>query len=173
MNLTDMLPLENWVEFEQEIANRFGLDANVFNAEGVRISDFKNWINKLCPAIKDTDKGQAFICAVAHMNLAAQAKQSGQAVIEECDAGLMKIVVPIIVDGALLGAVGACGVLLDNGEVDTFLVNKITEIDEDRVEQLSESVGTIDTATAEAVVAFLQERIARIVNDFTNAKKRS
>jgi ligand-binding sensor protein len=163
MKLTDILPLEKWIEFEEEIARRFGLDANVFNTEGVRISSFKNWINKLCPAIKDTDKGQAFICAVAHMNLAAQARKSGQAVVEECDAGLLKIVVPILVDGQFLGAVGACGVLLGDGEVDTFLVNKITEIEEERAEKLAESVGAIDAAKAEAVVDFLQERIARIV----------
>lgn len=166
MKLTDVLPLDKWVAFEHEIAERFGLDANVFDTEGVRISKFKNWINALCPAIKDTDKGQAFICAVAHMNLAAQARQSGQPVVEECDAGLMKIVVPIIVDDQFLGAVGACGVLPDGGEVDTFLINKITDIDEERAEQLAESVGSIDTAKAESVVAFLQERIARIIKAY-------
>jgi ligand-binding sensor protein len=131
MHLTDMIPLEKWVALEEEIARRFGLDVNVFDTEGVRISEFKNWVNPLCPAIKATDKGQAFICAVAHMNVAAQAMQTRQAVIEECDAGLVKVVVPIFCKDRFVGAVGACGVCLDDGEVDTFLVNKMTDIEED------------------------------------------
>ena len=40
-------------------------------------------------------------------NFMAMAKQTRKAVIEECDAGLMKVVVPIIVDGEFIGAVGA------------------------------------------------------------------
>ncbi|MBW1984136.1 MAG: hypothetical protein JRI53_05410 [Deltaproteobacteria bacterium] len=73
MELTDLAPLEKWISFEEEVAKRSGMDVNAFNREGIRISEFKHWANKLCPAIKATDKGQAFICAVAHMNLAALA----------------------------------------------------------------------------------------------------
>jgi ligand-binding sensor protein len=70
------------------------LDANVFNVTGYRISECKNWANKLCPEIKATDKGQSFICAPAHMNIAIMAMKTRQTVIEECDAGLVKLVVP-------------------------------------------------------------------------------
>jgi len=120
MELTDLLPLEKWKELEKEITRTSGLDANIFNIDGIRITDYKNWANKLCPAIKATDKGQSYICAVAHMNLSAQAKQTQKSLVEECDAGLVKIIVPIFVKDEFLGAVGACGFLLDNGEVDLF-----------------------------------------------------
>ena len=92
MQLTDIAPVESWVELEKEINRRSGLDANVFNTKGYRISDLKNWANSLCPEIKATDKGQSFICAPAHMNLAVQAMKTKRAVIEECDAGLIKMV---------------------------------------------------------------------------------
>jgi hypothetical protein len=72
MKLTDILPTAKWVELEKQIVERFGVDSNIFNVDGVRISEFKAWANDLCPAIKATDKGQSFICAVAHMNLAAR-----------------------------------------------------------------------------------------------------
>ena len=163
MELTDLLPLEKWAELEAEIHTRSGLESNVFNTDGIRITDNKIWVNRLCPAIKATDKGQAFICAVAHMNLANQAKNEQRAVIEECDAGLMKIVVPIIVDGEFIGAVGACGLLPADGEVDSFLVNKITEIDEDTVEELSEDLAVIETNAAEEVAQFIWEKIQMIV----------
>ena len=129
MKLTDILPIEKWIALEKDLHNRYGLDVNVFDTSGVRISDFKEWVNRLCPAIKATDKGQSFICAVAHMNIAAQAMQTRRPAIEECDAGLVKIVVPIFMDDTFLGAVGVCGLLLVGGEVDPFLIEKIVGID--------------------------------------------
>jgi ligand-binding sensor protein len=139
------------------------LDVNVFDTSGVRISDFKEWVNRLCPAIKATDKGQSFICAVAHMNIAAQAMQTRRPAIEECDAGLVKIVVPIFMDDAFLGAVGACGLLIDEGEVDTFLIDKITGIDEETAQELAADAGTISTADAESIAEDVTRRIASIV----------
>ena len=159
MKLTDIQPVEKWVELEKEIVERFGVDSNVFNVDGVRISEFKAWANNLCPAIKATDKGQSFICAVAHMNIASQAMRTRQAVIEECDAGLVKIVVPIFADKEFIGAVGACGVLLEDGEVDSFLINKMTDIEEEKAEQLAEGISTMAAEKAEALAQFVQGRI--------------
>jgi ligand-binding sensor protein len=165
MQLTDIAPVKSWVELEMEINRRSGLDANVFNTKGYRISDLKNWANKLCPEIKATDKGQSFICAPAHMNLAVQAMKTKKAVIEECDAGLVKIVVPIFVDGDFVGAVGACGFLLDDGEVDSFLVNKMTDIEEDKIEGLAKGIPSITTEKAESITTFISEQIEKIVEN--------
>jgi ligand-binding sensor protein len=161
--------LEKWVELEKEIHARSGLDTNVFGIDGVRITDFKNWVNRLCPAIKDTDKGQAFICAVAHMNLAAQAKNTQAPVIEECDAGLMKLVVPIFFQGEFVGAVGACGVLLDDGEIDDFMITKTTEIDEDVIASLATDIPAITREAAEDLADFITARIEEIVANKTGA----
>jgi len=166
MKLTDILPLDQWVALETEIHDKFGVDTNVFNTDGIRISQFKQWINRLCPEIKATDKGQSFICAVAHMNLAAMAKNSGKAVIEECDAGLFKLVVPIFVNNEFLGAVGACGMLLDDGEADSFLINKITEIDEARVESLAQDLPRMSSAKARAMARFIESKINAIIDKY-------
>ena len=166
MELTDLLPLENWKELEKEITRRSGLDANIFNIDGIRITDYKNWANRLCPAIKATDKGQSYICAVAHMNLSIQAKQTQKSLVEECDAGLVKIIVPIFMKDEFFGAVGACGFLLDDGEVDSFLVNMTTGIDEEDIERLASDIGTISTERAGTVVSYIEEEISRIISKF-------
>ncbi|MBW2613574.1 MAG: PocR ligand-binding domain-containing protein [Deltaproteobacteria bacterium] len=163
MKLTDIYPVEKWVELEQEIHDRFHLDSNVFNVDGIRISEFKAWVNMLCPVIKATDKGQSFICAVAHMNLAVMAKNSGKAVVEECDAGLVKIVIPIFLRETFLGAVGACGLLMDDGEVDAFLVNKITDIEEEKVANLSEDIGSISSNKIKELISFVEDKIDHIL----------
>ena len=95
MQLTNLLPLEKWSDHELDLVSRFHLQGSVFNTDGVRITTNKNWTNSLCPVIKSYDKGQTFICATAHMNLSNQARQTKKAIIEECDAGLLKLVVPM------------------------------------------------------------------------------
>jgi ligand-binding sensor protein len=163
MKLTDLAPLEKWIALEKDIHKKSGLDVNVFDTKGYRISEFKNWANRLCPEIKATDKGQSFICAPAHMNIATLAMRSKQPVIEECDAGMLKLVVPIILNDEYVGAVGACGFLLDDGEVDSFLVNKMTDINEDRVERLVEGIDSITTEKAEILAQYIADQIAAIV----------
>lgn len=163
MNLTDLAPIEKWIELEKDIHKKSGLDVNVFDTKGYRISEFKNWANRLCPEIKATDKGQSFICAPAHMNIATLAMRSKKPVIEECDAGMLKLVVPIMLNDEYVGAVGACGFLLDEGEVDSFLVNKMTDINEDRVESLAEGIDSITTEKAEILAQYIEDQIAEIV----------
>jgi len=163
MKLTDIASLQKWIAFEKDIYKKSGLDVNVFDTKGYRISEFKNWANRLCPEIKATDKGQSFICAPAHMNIATLAMRSKKPVIEECDAGMLKLVVPIMLNDEYVGAVGACGFLLDEGEVDSFLVNKMTDINEDRVESLAEGIDSITTEKAEILAQYIEDQIAEIV----------
>ena len=164
MQLTDLAPLKRWVELEKDIHQQSGLDVNVFNIKGYRISEIKNWANQLCPAIKATDKGQSFICAPAHMNIATLAMRSKQTVIEECDAGMLKLVVPIFAGEEFVGAVGACGFLLDDGEVDSFLVNKMTDISESEIEVLTIGIQSISTGKAQALGQYIENQINEIVS---------
>jgi len=166
MKLTDLAPLDKWIELEENIHQKSGLDVNVFDIKGYRISDFKNWANRLCPEIKATDKGQSFICAPAHMNIANQAMRSRQPAVEECDAGMLKLVVPIFLSGEYIGAVGACGFLLDEGEVDSFLVNKMTDISEDRVEKLAEGISVITTEKAENLARYITALLKAVVANY-------
>lgn len=166
MELTDILSLEEWIKFEKDIHKKSGLDVNVFDAEGIRISSYKKWVNKLCPVIKANDKGQAFICAVAHMNIAAQAKLERKAVVEECDAGLVKLVVPILVNDKFIGAVGACGLLLDDGEVDSFMINRTIEIEEEEIGSLSKGITKITREDAQLLASYIQKQLDLIIEGF-------
>ncbi len=166
MELIDILPLEKWVEFEKDIHERSGLASNVFNTKGVRITDFKLWVNRLCPAIKADDRGQSFICAVAHMNLAGMAKQAGEPVIGECDAGLIKLVVPIFVKGEFVGTVGACGLLPEDGEVDSFMINRTIDMNEEKIEDLSHDIKKMTSTEVEELGRYILKRIEKIVSEF-------
>jgi len=170
MNLLDILPVEKWIELEEEINKRSNLNASVFDADGIRITDFKKWANRLCPAVKANEKGQSYICAVAHQNAASQAKKTGDPAMIECDAGLVKIVVPIFVDDEFLGVAGGCGLLLQDSEVDTFLVNKTTDIDVGKVENLSEDMATVSMEQLKSVIKYIEEELEWIRQNYKNQR---
>lgn len=171
MELVDLLPLDEWEMLENELRAKSGLAASVFNVDGVRITANPFWPNKLCPEIKANPKGQSFICATAHMNIANMAKEAKKPVIEECDAGFVKMVVPIFVDDTFLGAVASCGLLLDDGEVDSFLVNKITDMDVEKIENLAQGAPSIKTEAAEALNTYIVEKLRKIVDDYKARSK--
>ncbi len=163
MELTDLLSIDAWMDFEKKIHTETGLDCNIFNPDGYRITEFKEWVNRLCPVIKDNDKGQSYICAIAHMNLATQAKQQKNTVIEECDAGLVKLVVPVFYDDYFLGAFGACGLVMDDGIADTFMINKTIGLDEEEIEKLSDDIQSISSADLKTIGGNIEKKINRII----------
>ncbi|MEJ2100307.1 MAG: PocR ligand-binding domain-containing protein [Desulfobacterales bacterium] len=168
MKLTDIATLEQWIKLEQKINARSGLNASVFDVDGVRITDFKKWANKLCPAIKADEKGQTYICATAHQNIAAQAKQTRRAVIAECDAGLMKIAVPIFLNDEFMGVAGGCGYIIGDGEVDLFLVNKTTGIANEKLINLADDIPTMTPQQAESLARFIEDEVEQIIKEYEN-----
>jgi len=164
------MPLEKWVELEKEINARSGLNASVFDVNGIRITEFKKWANRLCPVVKANEKGQSYICAVAHQNAANQAQKTGKPAVVECDAGLVKAVVPIFVDGEFLGVAGGCGLLQGGSEVDSFLVNKTTDIAVAEIENMSDDIAFISMAELVSVIEYIEQELEWIKQDSGNQR---
>ena len=150
MKLTDIATLEKWIELEQKINARSGLNAAVFNVAGARITDFKRWANRLCPVIKADEKGQR------------------RAVIAECDAGLTKIAVPIFINGEFLGVAGGCGYMTEDGEVDLFMINKSTGIANEKLIRLSDDIPIMTKQQAESLVRFIEDEVHQIIKEYEN-----
>lgn len=164
MELTDILPVEEWARFEKELSDRFHLNCTVYKSDGISVTGKQNFCNKLCPEIKANKDALAAICAPGNQNFMAQAKQTGEAVIDECDAGLLKIAVPIFAGGEFLGTAGGCGLLLEDGEVEGFMVEKTTGFSEDEVERLCQDLGSMTEEQAREVAAVIEERISEILH---------
>ena len=163
MELTDILSKEEWARFEKEISDRFHLNCTVYNTEGNSITGTQNWCNRLCPEIKANKDALAAICAPANQNFTVQARQTRNAVVDECDAGLLKIAVPIFVGEEFLGTLGGCGLLLGDGEVEDFMVQKTTGMDENEILALCEGIGSLTEENARGAAAEIEERISQIV----------
>jgi ligand-binding sensor protein len=172
MELTDLCPLETWEALENNLFTRFNFQGSVFNPKGIRISQVKNWSNDLCPAIKATENGQTYICSAAHMNMNAMTKKSQAPVIEECDAGFVKLLVPIIYKDEFLGVAGGCGLLTEDGDADTFAINKMAGIDEETVEKLAQELPVITDEDLAAASTYLQEQVSFIMDAYTKKESR-
>ena len=166
MNLVDIMPVEKWVEIEKEINKRSGFNAAVYDARGMRITDFKKWANRLCPSIRDTEKGLQSICSVAHQNVAASAVKTRATVIDECDAGLMKFAVPIFVDNEFMGVAGGCGKLRGKGQVDVYLVHRTAGLDEKVIGDLAGEIEIIAEDRLESVINYVEDKVDEIIEEF-------
>ena len=162
MKLTDLLSSEGWAQFEKELFERYAMNCTVYDTTGVGITGKPRWCNRLCPEIKANPDSLAAICAPGNQNFMAQARQTARPVIGECDAGLVKIAVPIFVNGDFLGTAGGCGRLPEGGEVETFLIEKTTGLDEARIRELCEGIQPISEQEAREMAEYIEARIARI-----------
>ena len=163
MTLTDLLSLEQWKGLEREIHERFKVNAAVVDDKGVRITDYANWGNPLCQRIKTDPKGLAAICAPTGQHCTKRMTESPAAFIEECEAGMLKIMVPVYTNGDLLGAVGCCGSLDEDMELDTFLVAKALEADEGEIVKAGGTVPCVSRNKAEETLAWIEARLDELL----------
>lgn len=166
VEMTDILPKEAWQALEQEIFERYGLNARVYDDKGDTFTGHTTWSNRICPAIRAQPQGVSAICSVANQAMAAEARSTQASVVSECDAGLLKICVPVMVDGQMVGVVGGCGRFLGEGEVDAFMIEKSAGIPVAEVEDLCSGISAMTNDEAETVAAELAERVDAILRDF-------
>lgn len=163
MKLTDILSVEDWIEIENEFIERTGLCAGIMTADNKRVTDNVKWSNQLCPKIKGDPRGLAQICSVAQGSMATKARETGKTVIQECDAGMLKVVAPIFADGEFLGTAGGCGLLSEDGELEVFFISKVLETPQEEIK--SAEIGSLDRKTAEEAAKWLEQRIKSAVKD--------
>jgi len=79
-------------------------------------------------------------------------------------------VVPIFVKDVFLGVAGGCGLLLKDSEVDTFLVNKTTDIDAGEIQNLSNDIATISMEQLKSVINYIKRELEWIKYNYQNQR---
>lgn len=163
MELTDIMSKEEWIKFEKHLSDRFKINCTVYNAKGFSITGIPNWCNNLCPAIKANKSSLMSICAPGNQYFMSQAKKTQEAVIGECDAGLCKIAVPIFSGEEFLGTAGGCGLLFEDGEVESFMINKSSGMEEKKIAELSEGINTMAESEAKTMAEYINKKISEMI----------
>jgi len=162
MLMTDLLPKDQWANLEKTLHDDWGVNACAYDAKGMTFTGYKNFINPLCPEIKSYPEGIQAICSVAHQHMAQQAQATGKTVIEQCDAGMLKICTPIFEDGEFVGIVGGCGRVPEGEKVETYTIHKAINVPLDTIEELAKDVATISMEKAQDMGGFLEGFVADI-----------
>jgi ligand-binding sensor protein len=173
MQLTDILSKEEWSAFETELYDRFQINGTVYNPSGIGVTGKPHWCNRLCPKIKANKDSLAAICASGNQNFMARAKRTQKAVTGECDAGLIKIAVPIFSNGEFLGTAGGCGRLPVDGEIETFLIEKTTGLSEEEIATLCEGLDAMTEKQANDMAVFIEERMVKYLDNYNKKLKGS
>jgi ligand-binding sensor protein len=163
MELADIIPVEEWTALEEELYALCGMNVRVYNQEGKHITPHEGWANTLCPLIRSKRDGLMTVCSVAQQNASAQARKSKAPVMSECDAGLVKFVVPIFQGDEFLGTIGGCGYRNPDVDVETDLLHDITGVDLEELTQEASGVGLMTEEKAAELMNHFQERLNAIL----------
>ncbi len=159
MNLTDLLSPAEWLQFDMDFFERSGMNAYAFDMVGDRIAGHKKWANQLCPVIKGNPTNASNICGLSHQHMSAMAKKKKESVVDECEAGLLKICVPVFVHSEFVGIVGGCGLLSEEGDVDVEMVEMVTGMDLKLIEWLAQGIPRLSPEQIDEHVRYLEQRV--------------
>jgi ligand-binding sensor protein len=163
MKMTDLMPVEQWLELEKELHEKFHINAEVVEVDGKRVTNKRLWCNELCRKIRASAEGTGGICAPSGQEFVRLIREERKPFIEECDLCLSKINVPVIVDGEVVGAVGGCGLLPEGNEVEEYLVTVTMGMDEGEVQQLAETIPTASQDKLEEIRDYIQAKVLEII----------
>jgi ligand-binding sensor protein len=159
MELTDIMPIEQWKQLVEEINTRFGFNGTAYYINNNILVKSDEWANKLCPAIKAGDS--RVVCATAQQRASQKAQDKKVTVIEECDAGFTKFVIPVFVDNEFAGMIGGCGCLLGGTEIDSFYISKLLKKDEEGIKDLLNTIQHISQDRLEEAINYVQAQIEK------------
>ena len=165
MEPTDLISEKTCQQIEQQIFRQYSVNAGVFDTLGKRITATPLWANTLCPIIKATQAANESICAVAHQYLADQARQTRLPAVDLCDAGMIKIVVPVYHKENFFGVVSCCGSLPEEGEIEDFLVQKTTGLSDEEFQLHYQSVKTINKGEIQTIIRTIEEQLSLLITE--------
>ena len=114
--------------------------------------------NPLCATIREHKGSLSFICGQTQQFLSEQARRTKKPVVDMCEAGLIKLVVPFFLNGICAGNVTACGAVCLEEEIETYLISESTNASEEDIEALCKEVSEIEREkVAQAALRLFQE----------------
>ena len=138
MTPMDLKAKEEWETILERVALDLNMTACLTDDTGVpffcRVDRYP-----LCSAIRANPEATTFICSAISSAMLAVVKRTLGPEVDMCDAGLLRVVVPIVRDSVLVGLVTACGLASKDEELNTFLVAKQLGVTEERVQELARS----------------------------------
>ena len=162
MSVYDIRSKKEWQKILDDVSEKAGMP--------VALVDKKNTVmqesgerNPLCSRIRGNKESLSFICGQTQQFMTRQAKSTGEPVIDVCEAGLLKFVVPVFSGADFTGAITVCGSCVPGEEIQTFIIAKSMQIDENEISVLAESISEVDQEEVGDLVQRLFKKVKKDV----------
>ncbi|HKJ31437.1 MAG TPA: PocR ligand-binding domain-containing protein [Balneolales bacterium] len=139
LSVYDLNSRENWQKLLDETQSSLGTPTALLNPDNVILQSIGER-NELCREIRSLKQAVPVICGQSQRFMAEMARTQKTSVVEICEAGMAKLVVPIFRDQNYLGSITTCGCKLPETEIETYFIEKTTGIGGHAVAEMSEKI---------------------------------
>jgi ligand-binding sensor protein len=143
---------DEWSAILGEIARESRMTASLTDASGEILLTVGER-TPLCQALRERDDGKVYICGATRNATLAMVKVTLEPLVEPCEAGLMRFVIPIKDDGSLSGQITVCGLALPGEEIDAAFLADQSGVDAVRIASLVPDTPRGDEAVARKLAA--------------------
>lgn len=139
LTVYDLKSRETWQELLDEVHSALGMPTALLDADNV-ILQSSGERNELCREIRSLEKAKPVICGQSQKFMAEMARTKITSIMEICEAGMAKIVVPVFRDQKFLGSITCCGSILPEMEIEAYFIEKTTGLGGDVIADMAEKI---------------------------------
>jgi len=139
VTIYDIKSKEEWQRILDSFCQELGMPCAITDKENT-VLQVSGQRNPLCSKIRSIKEASSFICSQAQQFMAEAAKEKRRPIIDFCDAGMIKLVIPVFSESDFVGTLTACGAYIGGEELEAFFIEKSTKLNEQEIEALIQQV---------------------------------
>ena len=139
MEMYDIKPEEEWQRVLDTVYRELGMPSAITDKENA-VLQVSGQRNPLCSKIRSIKEASEFICSQAQQFMAKETEKKKKPIIDICDAGMSKFVIPVFYQSDFVGTLTGCGASIAGEELEAFLIEKSTKMSEQDIEELMQQV---------------------------------
>jgi len=144
LSVYDLNTREAWQELLDYMQSALGLPSALLDPENIILQSSGDR-NQLGREIRSRAKAKPVICGQSQQFMAKMARTQKTSVVDICEAGMVKLVVPLFQNQDYLGSITTCGAMLPEMAIETFLIEKATGMGKDTIDEMAEQVPTVQS----------------------------
>ncbi|MFO7738346.1 MAG: PocR ligand-binding domain-containing protein [Desulfatiglandaceae bacterium] len=160
--LYDIKSKEEWQRILDSVCRELGIPSAITDKENT-VLEVGGQRNPLCSKIRSNPEASSFICSQAQQFMAEAAKETRRPIIDFCDAGMLKLVIPVFSQAGFAGTLTACGARIEGQELEAFLIEKSTKLKEAEIEALTKRVPEGDRSKISAITQRIYHQLQNTI----------
>ena len=147
----------DWHILERTLHQQYHVHAVTYHKDGSRLTHGEiSWANSLCASIKASPTGSEKVWSLTQRRMCCDAGKRECCVREECPAGMLKIVVPIMIENNVEGFVCLGGrPFVSINRIYTDTIQCIIGMDKEEIQKQLVAIRPIDYRTIKEIMTYI------------------